>query len=195
MTTEEQIQAAFQWRTRNLPWYPRRGKRKQLAELFGTLEFREGVEVGTKDGLFAVEMCKANPHVHLTCVDPWSNYLNSSRSTQRRHDEHYARAVANLAGLNVTIMREMSVKAAPKFRAGRLDFVYIDGNHEFDYVIADILAWVPKVRSGGIVALHDYHHQVGCDVICAVDAYTRSHHIDPWYVTREELPTAFWVQR
>ena len=32
-------------------------------------------------------------------------------------------------------------------------------------------------------------------VIEAVDAYTRCHMIHPWYVTREDLPTAFWVRQ
>jgi hypothetical protein len=39
---------------------------------------------------------------------------------------------------------------------GSLDFVYIDGNHRFEQVVADLAAWAPKVRPGGIVAGHDY---------------------------------------
>jgi hypothetical protein len=28
----------------------------------------------------------------------------------------------------------------------------------------------------------------------AVDAYVRCHHIHPWYVTYEIMPTVFWVK-
>jgi len=37
-----------------------------------------------------------------------------------------------------------------------LDFVYIDGNHNYEYVKADIENYVKKVRKGGILGGHDY---------------------------------------
>jgi predicted O-methyltransferase YrrM len=194
MNTDEIIQANFRFegRNRNLPWYPRRGDRNRLASLLGKMEFNEGVEVGTNRGRFATTLCQANPNIHLTCVDPWVAYELSS---QKRQERFYSMAVKQLSQFNVTIIRKTSMEAVGSFEDKSLDFVYIDGNHLFDYAIMDIIHWVPKVKIGGIVALHDYHHQVGCDVIAAVDAYTRSHHIDPWYVTREELPTAYWVNK
>lgn len=39
--------------------------------------------------------------------------------------------------------------------AGPLDFVFIDGDHTYDGVRADWLAWSPLVRPGGVVAFHD----------------------------------------
>ena len=37
-----------------------------------------------------------------------------------------------------------------------LDFVYIDGNHEYSYVEADIRAWWQHLRPGGLMVCHDY---------------------------------------
>jgi len=37
-----------------------------------------------------------------------------------------------------------------------LDFVFIDAMHTYEAVKEDIRAWFPKIRSGGIVAGHDY---------------------------------------
>jgi predicted O-methyltransferase YrrM len=159
------------------------------------LGFNEGVEIGTAQGIFAEILCKANPLLHLTCVDPWSNYYDHRQSVQQRHEDLYKVAIARLLEFNVTIMRQLSTEAAPMFPNDSLDFVYIDGNHEFDYVMMDILLWVPKVKLGGIIALHDCDMQIGRDVVCAIEAYTRSHYIDPWYITREEIPTAFWVRQ
>ena len=38
---------------------------------------------------------------------------------------------------------------------GPFDFVFIDGDHTYDGVRADWLAYSPLVRSGGLVAFHD----------------------------------------
>ncbi|MES2199322.1 MAG: class I SAM-dependent methyltransferase [Chlamydiota bacterium] len=34
--------------------------------------------------------------------------------------------------------------------------MFIDGNHDYDFVKEDIKLWLPKVRAGGILAGHDY---------------------------------------
>ncbi len=47
-----------------------------------------------------------------------------------------------------------SVEAAKRFPDCSLDFVFIDADHRFDSVVADIRAWRPKVR--GVIAGHDY---------------------------------------
>lgn len=38
---------------------------------------------------------------------------------------------------------------------GPFDFVFIDGDHTYEGVRADWLAWSPLVRPGGLVAFHD----------------------------------------
>jgi hypothetical protein len=76
-----------------------------------------------------------------------------------------------------------------------LDFVYIDGNHEFSHVAADIAAWVKKVRRGGILAGHDYRRTTNlvCHVVDVVNAWTYSHKIKPWFLTSKDIPGWFWV--
>jgi hypothetical protein len=37
-----------------------------------------------------------------------------------------------------------------------LDFVYIDGNHQYESVIEDIRFWEAKVKDGSLIAGHDY---------------------------------------
>jgi predicted O-methyltransferase YrrM len=57
-----------------------------------------------------------------------------------------------------------------------LDFVYIDGDHRFPAVIKDMLAYWPLIRSGGIMAGHDYDEdQPG--VRDAVNLFAFSHHL------------------
>lgn len=161
--------------------------RDVLAQLFGQLGYKRGVEVGTAQGLYAECLCKNNPGLKLISVDP----QNSSRRAVLRYQE----AIQRLAPYDVEFMRMKSMDAVSKFEDGSLDFVYIDARHEFDPVMMDIIHWVPKVRIGGIVSGHDFvHHRYG-GVIFAVEAYTRAHHIDPWYLTGfSDIQSWFWVR-
>ena len=41
-------------------------------------------------------------------------------------------------------------------RNGSLDWVFIDANHTYDAVLADILAWSPKLKASGLLSGHDF---------------------------------------
>jgi predicted O-methyltransferase YrrM len=180
----------FQFKDQGLPWHPRHGSRDDLAKLFGQLGFMLGAEIGTQRGLFAKLLCWRNPKLHLVCIDPWESYTNAGK---RRQSQIYSEAVTNLRGKNARIIRKRSLDAIHDIGSDCLDFVFIDGDHSFDSVMQDIIAWSSKVRAGGIVAVHDYCPVGG--VMQAVNAYTHCHDIRPWYITREQNPTAFWVKR
>jgi hypothetical protein len=49
-----------------------------------------------------------------------------------------------------------SPRAAAHFADDSLDFAFIDGNHLYKHVRADIYAWWPKIKSGGLLTGHDY---------------------------------------
>ena len=54
------------------------------------------------------------------------------------------------------IIRKHSVVAAADVTDGSLDFVFIDADHTYPAVVADIAAWWPKVKPGGWIGGHDY---------------------------------------
>lgn len=154
-----------------------------LARVLADLGVRNGVEIGVRVGRSAMAWLDNNPQLHLTLVDPWMG---------ERHEKNWPKAIANMKGKNADVWRMTSMEAVVKFDDNSLDFVHIDGNHEFDFACEDIINWSRKLKSGGVIAVHDYleFHKAG--VVAAVQAYTHSHHIDPWFVTRDRLPTAFW---
>lgn len=53
-----------------------------------------------------------------------------------------------------------SVKAAG-LMTEKADLIFIDANHEYENVKADIEAWWPHVVQGGILCGHDYHSHGG----------------------------------
>jgi len=48
-----------------------------------------------------------------------------------------------------------SVTASFIFRNNSLDMIFIDADHRYSYIEADIRAWLPKLKRGGIIAGHD----------------------------------------
>ena len=51
----------------------------------------------------------------------------------------------------------MTTEAARLFADASVDVIFHDAGHEYGAVAADIQAWLPKLRAGGIFALHDYN--------------------------------------
>ena len=69
----------------------------------------------------------------------------------------------------VELMHMPSVSAAGQFAPESCDFVFIDADHRYPGVRADIAAWYPKVRSGGILAGDDYDLDTYPGVVAAVE--------------------------
>lgn len=176
-----------------LPYSSHRYKatRDDFPALFARLGFTIGAEIGVSKGAFSEALCQGIINLRLFCVDPWIPYGGLSAEGA---ESHYERTKALLSPYNAEIIRKRSIEAAQEVYDGSLDFVYIDGAHDFDNVMQDIIVWAKKVRPGGIVAGHDYFHFYQSGVVRAVDAYTLAHGINPWYVTREDMPSWLWVR-
>lgn len=170
------------------------GDRGTLVELWKRQRYKVGVEIGVHRAGYSLCILNGVPDVYLHAVDPWGVYP-TSHLTKDSQANNYQMALNRLKPVSdrVTIHKDYSENVYSKFKDGSLDFLFIDGDHTFDGCALDLIHWCPKVRDGGIVAVHDYNAMRRGGVIESVNAYTRCHLIAPWYVTREEFPTAFWV--
>jgi len=171
--------------------------RDVIVEIVGECGFKYGVEVGCLKAGFSIKLIRSmGDDGKLMLVDPWLAYERHSDSTAQ---SFYEAAMDNLEKTgckgNAIINRRSSLDAVKEIKDGSLDFVYIDGCHDFNNAVMDIVSWAPKVKSGGIVSGHDYYHGPDFGVIQAVDAYTRCNHIDEWYITREGVTSFFWIQK
>lgn len=150
--------------------------RIDLAKYFDKLGFKEGAEIGVADGYFSQVLCENIPGLILHCIDPWSVYKENRRGgKQLQHDDNYTSTLVRLSGYDAELIMSKSEDAVFNFEDNSLDFVYIDGNHDFDYVMQDIIIWSRKVKPGGIISGHDYYHFRNSGVIEAVDCYTKYH--------------------
>ena len=60
----------------------------------------------------------------------------------------------NMRQFDYTLIKKDSVSASKQFKNNSIDFLFIDGDHSYDGVVADLDAWWPKVR--GVMCGHDY---------------------------------------
>jgi predicted O-methyltransferase YrrM len=97
----------------------------------------------------------------LYCVDTWAGSDNVEHHLKFREQygsmfRVFARNVWRYAGQGVVRPLALpSTEASRLFPDGSVDLVFIDGNHGYSAVKEDIAAWLPKVRSGGILCGHD----------------------------------------
>lgn len=168
--------------------------RDQLAELFCEMGFRTIVEVGVEAGLYTEVLCKANPEAKVYAIDSWTAYKGYREYiTQSKIDSFYTQAQERLAPFNCELIKAYSMDAVKQFKDGSIDAVFIDGNHQFEFVSQDVGFWSRKVRKGGIVSGHDYIKRsvpTATHVVQALNAWTDAHGINPWFVLgrREKRP-------
>lgn len=169
--------------------------RSDLADWFRECGFQRGAEIGVKEGDYSVELLERIPGLTLYSVDPWLvRFDYHDHRTQAVFDGYEATARRRLAAFTGShVIKALSRDAVETIPDDSLDFVYIDGAHSFANVAHDLEAWSRKVRSGGIVSGHDYcRYQAAANihVVEAVQAFTKSYRIRPWYVLglKEKVP-------
>ena len=111
-------------------------------------------EIGSWAGRSAIAMAQAGATVH--CVDTWEGSKNDDGCKAYQGSEPpYAVFLRNVEGFPITSTVGRSPGAACNFADGAFDIVYIDAEHDYDSVKADIKAWKPKAKH--IIAGHDYN--------------------------------------
>ena len=108
--------------------------------------------------------------IRVTAVDLWALTGNTQGIPNA---DNLAIFKQNLERFDLTkhvrIVQGKSAESAAMFADQSLDMAFIDADHSYESVKADILAYLPKIRAGGIIAGHDYGYQGWDGVKQAVD--------------------------
>lgn len=122
-------------------------------------------EIGVWQGSFTLEILEITQPKELVLMDPWG-LLAAQDEGEWTHSKNKNRAFMNRMyddvvaefGTNeaVKIQKGFSADLMAEFPDGYFDWVYIDGNHLYEFVKQDVEICARKVRKGGIVAGDDY---------------------------------------
>ena len=143
-------------------------EKRQIADLAARISARRFLEIGAFKGKTTAVLSKAAGADGLVvAVDPmrwasrpchiweWIDGLLHPLPFERAFWGNVKRSGHD----NVWLIRELSTNATviadPDPRLVEFDMVFIDGEHTYDAVTADIRNWGRRVRAGGLLLLHD----------------------------------------
>lgn len=135
--------------------------RNDIKKFIATINDPTVCEVGTRNGGFFFDALYTPQCKLAVMVDIWQNTgdlnQNDSDYSQESLDSQYLEVFKKTSEYcNIKIIREFSHKACKFFEDNTFDFVYIDADHSYNGCLTDLRCWYPKVKSGGILAGHDF---------------------------------------
>lgn len=140
---------------------------------------RSIVEVGSLHGRSAFAMLKAcrGP---VTCIDPW--------------DDEGLKCLPSFMGYcgafpNLRPVRGLSPGVIEEHSLPDVDMTFIDGDHSWEGIEADVEAWLPKTRR--LICGHDFNDAAGAGYP-SVAGYVKERFAGRWEVAPE---TSIWFVR
>jgi SAM-dependent methyltransferase len=150
----------------------RRPDRDEVREFIVRRMPRNGAvaEIGVDLGDFSEKILALNRPRELHLIDPWT--VESGEYRQREVALESARKLdsvarfafvrerfsSDIAGGSVILHRANSEVAGAEFPDEFFDWVYIDGNHSYEFVRQDLELYFRKLKPGGYIVCDDYHH-------------------------------------
>jgi len=136
-----------------------------LFKLINNYQLKSFLEIGTAEGQNAYSILKnvKDPEFKFTSVDPYEKYdgylaHKDVRADQAVMSNELLKSKQILDQFdNLTRYFEKSDDAVDFFEDESFDCIFIDGNHEYEYVKNDIKNYYPKVKKGKWLTGHDYN--------------------------------------
>ena len=113
--------------------------REDITVLLNELGCEVGAEIGVELGRHAKRMLDGIKSLNkFILVDPWCAY---DKRTEEKALSHYNNCLDRLSqdSDRIVYMKLKSMEAVEHIEDNSLDFVYIDGLHQFDFVMMDLI--------------------------------------------------------
>ena len=136
---------------------------------------RNGIcaEIGVDMGKYSTQILDTAHPRELHLVDPWEHHKSpvyeksvygglgpeGQRVMDSRYEDLLETFSEEVSEGRVRFHRAYSHVAATSFEPGYFDWVYIDANHQYEFVKNDLEAYYPLVKPGGFLCGDDYGEQ------------------------------------
>lgn len=180
--------------------------RRDIPDWLKSERFRVLTEIGVRGGDHLRSLLRSEPE-RIVAVDLWEDDGILAHNDSRTPPQQIARCYESVLRIAekypcVEVRQGLSEKVAQEFASGSFDFVYLDGDHTYEGVAADIASWWPKVRRGGVLAGHDYilrrnPHGLVFGVVPALHEFLGRHNLRPWFhcTWPDEQPGNWFVRK
>ena len=125
-----------------------------------------GAEIGVWKGDFSAFLFKHMKPKKLHLIDPWKFipdytwewYGGTIARSQQDMDNIFNLVWHKFSrDPKIEIHRLLAADASSLFEDEYFDWVYIDGDHLYEFVLADLNNYFPKVKTGGLIIGDDFH--------------------------------------
>lgn len=127
-------------------------------DLVALLKPRLLVELGTERGESYFCFCQAVVENQLgtrcLAIDNWQGDAHAGGYDETTYEEVSAHNRQQYDGFSI-LLRSTFEEALPTFADASVDLLHLDGLHTEEAVRHDVERWLPKLRPGGILLMHD----------------------------------------
>jgi len=159
-----------------------------------------GVEIGVAGGEHAMSLFKSLNISKIYLIDPYEHYPEYYEGKLHYGvDQSELQTMEKLAKELLSEYSDKIVWIKEKSSVGinlikeEVDFVYIDGNHQYEYILEDINNYYPIVKQLGVLGGHDYYNGFQREhdsVVNVVNSFVVEQNLQ----LRTEMPD-WWIEK
>lgn len=146
------------------------------------------VEIGILRGQNSEDILKSLNVKKIYLIDPYAKYSDYEKDENCKNvkiaEKEAKKRLQNFFP-KISWVKNYSEKAIDKIPS-EIDFIYIDGNHEYKYVKKDLELYWKKLEKGGILSGHDIQYS---GVSRAVLEFSRKNNLEIFFGDRRD----WWI--
>ncbi|MEM0994983.1 MAG: class I SAM-dependent methyltransferase [Bacteroidota bacterium] len=118
-------------------------------------------EVGVFKGQFSRRIMDVTQPKELHLIDPWDLLDNHKKHGKQHHKVVVDTMQAEIDAGIVTVHKDYSANVLPNFPNHHFDWIYVDADHSYESVIAELKICKDLVKADGYICGHDYTRWAG----------------------------------
>jgi hypothetical protein len=113
-----------------------------------------GVEIGCLYGDSANVILTSSPLIHLISIDPFIPD-SMEKSLIGSYEDSVEKNKKFITCGRYRILTDYSWNVVDNWQKNSFDFIFLDGDHRYESILRDYNDWIPKLKVGGLLFIHD----------------------------------------